>query len=85
MVMSLKELAKLTQEKFSNKTSQFRLDNNVDLPTNNQMGQKLQIYLGKLLIIQMNILQLNIIFQKNNFQDTTYESLIGNFITHSII
>ena len=65
----------------------LRLDKNVDLPTNNQMGQKTSNLFGEIAYNPNEYFTTKYNFsKKNNFQDTTYESIIttlnlGNFIT----
>ena len=65
----------------------LRLDNNVDLPTNNQMGQKTSNLFGEIAYNPNEYFTTKYNFsKKNNFQDTTYESIIttlnlGNFTT----
>ena len=65
----------------------LRLDNNVDLPTNNQMGQKTSNLFGEIAYDPNEYFTTKYNFsKKNNFQDTTYESIIttlnlGNFTT----
>ena len=55
----------------------LRLDNNVDLPTNNQMGQKTSNLFGEIAYNPNEYFTTKYNFsKKNNFKDTTYESII---------
>ncbi len=65
----------------------LRLDNNDDLPTNNQMGQKTSNLFGEILYDPNEFFTTKYNFsKKNNFDEITYESIIttlnlGNFVT----